>query len=247
MESQINEGIEAPRTLQRLVASSLALLCILLALATPASAQNQRVIDEILVLVDGDIITRTDLIWNLALDKNAPSPAGPVSADLLARELDTTINQRLLAHEAARLPSAEITKDEVDKKRVELSQQFSSEAAFRTRIESVGLTPDKLDEMIRQLIAIERFVEFRFRSFVFVSEQDIQRFYDQEFAPKMRDGGAVPQPLDAVLPNKRTVREDIAEIVKAEKITQEIDRWLTDASQRAEIVKLAEPRGSNAG
>ena len=211
-------------------------------LLAPARAQNQKVIDQILVLVDGDIITRSDLIWNMALEPKSPSPAGPISSDLLSLELDVTINQRLIAHEAARVPSAELTRDEVSKRQTELIAQFPSEAAFRQRIESVGLTSEKLEELVRELIARERFIDFRFRSFVFVTEQEIQAYYDKELVPKIRAQGAVPPGLDAELPNeKRKIRDSITEILKAEKIEQEESRWLKDATQRAEIVRLAEP------
>ena len=207
-----------------------------------ARAQNQKVIDQILVLVDGDIITRSDLIWNMALEPKSPSPAGPVSSDLLSLELDVTINQRLIAHEAARVPSAELGRDEVNKRQAELIAQFPSETAFRKRIESVGMTPDKLEELVREMIARERFIDFRFRSFVFVTEQEIQAYYDKELVPKIRAQGAVPPALDADLPNeKRKVRDSITEILKAEKIEQEESRWLKDATQRADIVRLAEP------
>lgn len=211
-------------------------------LISAARAQNQKVIDQILVLVDGDIITRSDLIWNMALEPKSPSPAGPVSSDLLSLELDVTINQRLIAHEAARVPSAELTQDEVNKRQTELIAQFPSEAAFRQRIESVGLTPEKLEELVREMIARERFIDFRFRSFVFVTEQEIQAYYEKQLVPKIRAQGAVPPTLDAELPNeKRKVRDSITEILKAEKIEQEEARWLKDATQRAEIVRLAEP------
>ena len=211
--------------------------------SVPVQAQNnQRVIDQIMALVDDDLITQSDLIWNLALNPKVPSPGGPVSSDLLSRELDVMIQQRLIAHEAARLPSADLTQDEVNKKKAELISQFKSEAEFRQRIESVGLTPDRLDELIRQRVEIERFIDFRFRSFVFVTEQEIQRYYDEVFSKQMREKGAVPPPLDAELPdNNVKVRDMIAQILKAEKIEQETERWLRDASQRADIVKLAEP------
>jgi hypothetical protein len=193
-----------------------------------------------MALVDDDLITQSDLIWNLALNPKVPSPGGPVSSDVLSRELDVMIEQRLIAHEAARLPSADLTQDEVDKKRAELISQFKSEAEFRQRIESVGLTPDRLEELIRRQFEIERFIDFRFRSFVFVTEQEIQRYYDEVFSKLMKDKGAVPPSLDAELPDNGKVRDKIVQILKVDKIEQEISRWLRDASQRAEIIKLAE-------
>jgi hypothetical protein len=200
----------------------------------------QELVDQILALVNDEVITRTDLLWSIAMNPKAPSPAGPVSSDLLHQKLDVMIDERLIAQEAARVPTADITQDEIDKKRTELIESFRSEAEFRERVGSVGLTPQKLDELLRQRILIDRFVDFRFRSFVLVTEQEIQRYYNETFASEMRRKGQVPPSLDQTLEGK-TVREKINVILKQEKINTEIDHWLASARQRADVVQLAEP------
>jgi hypothetical protein len=210
-----------------------ALLVSLFAVCLPR-VEAQKIVDQILVLVNDEIITRSDLLWHLALDTEAPNPGGPVSSDILRRALDVMIDQRLIAQEALRIPSADITRDEVGKKRAELIAQFPSEAAFRQRIESVGLTPQKLNELIRQRILIDRFIEFRFKAFIFVSEQELKRYYDERLVPQIREAGQVPPPLDQV-------RGRINDILRLEKINQEIDRWLIENRQRADVVVLAEP------
>jgi hypothetical protein len=203
------------------------------------SASAQNIVDQILTLVNDDIITRTDLLWSIALDPKAPSPAGTVSSDLLRQKLDVMIDQRLIAQEAGRVPAASVTQNEINERRTALIRQFPSEAAFRQRVESVGLTPQRIDDLIREMIVIERFVEFRFRSFVFVTEQDIQRYYEEKLVPQIRNAGQVPPSLDQVIDGV-TVREKISAILKQEKINQEIDAWLSAARQRADIVQLAE-------
>ena len=42
----------------------------------------QQTVDQILTLVNDDLITRIDLLWSIAMDPQAPSPAGPVGSDL---------------------------------------------------------------------------------------------------------------------------------------------------------------------
>jgi hypothetical protein len=205
------------------------LICLL-----PSPARGQRVVDQIVALVNDDVITKSDLLWAIALDPKSPNPVGPVSSDLLRRMLDVVIEQRLVAQEAARIPTAEITQDEIGKKRSELIAGFGSEAAFRQRVESVGLTPERIDDLLRQRILIDRFIEFRFQSFVFVSQQEIERYYKEELVPNVQKAGQVP-------PSLEQVRDTITEILKQEKIGQELDRYLTTARQRADVVYLAEP------
>ena len=223
---------------QRIVAALLAFAFCLLPFAEGARAQ--KIVDQILTLVNEDIITRTDLIWGIALDPNAPSPAGEVSADLLRRALEVRIDQLLILQEARRLPAPEIKFEEVRAKVTALSKRFSSEAAFRERVESVGLTQQRLNDLMREAIQIERYVDFRFRSFVFVTDADIQKYYDERFAPEMRKQGQVPPPLDSKLENGQTIHDNIGEILKQEKINQEIDTWLNSTRQRADIVQLVD-------
>ena len=202
----------------------------------PVGARPQQTVDQILTLVNDEIITRTDLLWSIAIDSKAPSPAGPVGSDLLRQKLDVMIDERLIAQEASRVPTTEITQDEIEKKRTELIRGFPSEASFRERAGSVGLTPPKIDDLIRQRILIDRFVDFRFRSFVLVTEQEIKRYYDEILVPQIRAAGQVAPPLE-----EPKVREGISANLKQEKINAEIDKWLTSARQRADVVQLAEP------
>src|ERR1700730_5372083 len=210
-----------------------------IALLTP-SICGQQIVDQILTLVNDDVITRIDLLWSIAIDPKAPSPVGPVGSDLLRQKLDVMIDERLVSQEAARIPTADITQEEIDRKRAELIARFKSEAEFRQRVGSVGLTPQKIDELLRQRILMDRFVDFRFRSFILATELEIQRHYDETFAPEMRRKGQVPPSLDQILEGT-TIREKIREIVKARKVDDELDRWLSAARQRAEVVQLAEP------
>ena len=219
------------RVLTKLTAGSLSLF--LIALAGPRT-HAQQIVDQVLTQVNDDIITRIDLLWSIAIDPKAPSPVGPVGADLLRQKLDVMIDERLIAQEAARIPTADITQDEIDKKRTALIGGFKSEAEFRQRAGSVGLTPQKIDDLLRQRILIERFVDFRFRSFVLATEQEIKRYYDEHLVPEVRKAGQVPPPLDQL-------RDKISEVLKQEKINTDIDRWLAAARQRADVVQLAEP------
>jgi hypothetical protein len=206
---------------------------VLLTLILTAAAHAQTVVDQIITLVNNEMITRSDLLWSIALDPDAPSPQGPISSDVLRQKLDVLIDQRLIAQEAARMPGAEVSKAEVEKAKGELVGKFPSEAVFRTRMESVGLSQARIDELMRQRVAINKFIDFRFRSFVFVSEQDARTYYDDRLAPEIRKEGRIPPPLDQV-------RDKILDVLKQQKVNEEIDRFLREARQRADIVQLAD-------
>src|SRR5690349_4379169 len=101
----------APVSLRSRLAGGLFLALVLPALCFSARAQT---VDQILMIVNQGIITRSDLIWSMALDPKAPNPAGGVSPDLLRQKLDVMIDQRLIEGEARQVPGAPITQEEVD-------------------------------------------------------------------------------------------------------------------------------------
>ncbi len=198
----------------------------------------QKVVDQILTLVNGELITRTDLIWSLAIDPRAPNPAGGVSRDILQQKLDVMIDERLIGQEASRIPSAEITQVEIDKKRTELIKAFPSEAVFRERINAVGLTAEKLDQLLRQRVVIDKYIDFRFRSFVFVTDDDVKQYYNEKLSAQVKEQGAVPVAYEKV---SDEIKNGIRELLKSDKVDAEINTWLATARQRADIVQLAEP------
>jgi hypothetical protein len=198
------------------------------------AAPQQKVVDQILTLVNDEVITRIDLLWSLALDPQAPNPANGVNADLLRQKLDVMIDERLINQEATRIPTTDVSQDEVNVKRQALIATFANETAFRQRLEAVGLTAEKLDELLRRRILIEKYVAFRFESFVFVTDQEVQEYFEQKLVPRLKERGEVPPALDKVGDMIRT-------LLKEEKKVGELERWLTSARQRAEIISLVEP------
>jgi hypothetical protein len=209
------------------------LLPVALCLLTLAGGQ-QKVVDQILTLVNDDPITRTDLLWSMSMDANAPNPANGVSSDLLRQKLDVMIDEKLITQEALRIPTAEITPEEINALRKELIASFKTEEAFRQRLEGVGLTADKLEELLRLRIIIDKYITFRFRSFVIVTDQEVQEYYEQKLVPSIKEKGAVPPPI-------AEVSQMIRDRVKGIKIEAELETWLTSARQRAEIIPLVEP------
>ena len=197
-------------------------------------APQQKVVDQILTLVNDEPITRTDLLWSLAMDAEAPDPAGGVSSDLLKQKLDVMIDEKLITQEALRIPTAKITPEEINAKRKALIATFKTEEAFRQRLEGVGLTADKLEELLRLRIIIDKYISFRFRSFVIVTDQEVQEYYEQKLVPEIKARGAVPPPV-------AELSQMIRDRMKGIKIEAELETWLTSARQRDEIISLVEP------
>ena len=133
----------------------------------------QQVVDKMVATVNAgvktDLITYSDLLWQLALQPGTVLD-NPTSEDL-NRALRLLIDQRLILQEAEKLPTIVPTQKEVSDARDELARNFPSQVEFQQRLQRVGLTSEKLDEIIEQRLKIEKYLDFRFRNFVVISDK----------------------------------------------------------------------------
>lgn len=190
-------------------------------------SQTFWLVDRIAAVVNGDVISESDIRWYLALDPELADHPGPPDRDV--RALQQLIDQRLLDQEAEKLPAIEISDADVQDYLRQLIARFPSESVFRRRIEEAGLDSETLREIARHRLEILRFIDFRFRSFVFVSDQEIQSAYQQKVVAVARARGQEPPALEQV----RTLLE---KIISDEKVTSELIAWLDEARRTAEII-----------
>lgn len=199
----------------------------------PGSAQ--RVVDKMVATVNAgvrtDLITYSDLMWQLALQPNTVLD-NPTSEDL-NRALRLLLDQRLILQEAEKIPTIVPTQKEVSDARDELARQFATPLEFQQRLQRVGLTSEKLDEIIEQRLKMEKYLDFRFRNFVVISQKEMADYYRDIYVPRLRarSPGRIVPPLEQV-------RDEIEKTLMETKIESEMDSFLDTARERAEIVIL---------
>ena len=213
------------------------LLPFALVLFYPVSCPAQEVVDKMVATVNAgvrtDLITYSDLLWQLALQPNT-SLANPGSEDL-NRALRLVTDQRLILQEAEKLPTIAPTDDEIREARDSLVKMFPSAAEFQQRLLRVGLTSEKLNEILEQRVRIEKYLDFRFRNFVLISQKEIADYYKDVYVPRLRSrspGQIIPTLEEAGSEIKRTLTEA--------KIESDTDAFLDSARERAEIVMLSQ-------
>jgi hypothetical protein len=205
-------------------------------LAFPAF--GQRVVDKTVATVsDGvrtELITYSDLLWQLALQP-ASDLTQPSSLEL-KQALEILIDQRLFALEAERLPRTPPTEREISDAIRELVSNFPTAAEFERRLRAVGfksVDDPNFVAIIRQRVAIEKYLDFRFRSFIVITAEDEAKYYRDVFVPTFhrQNPGVVVPPLD-------TKRLDINRQLTEERIAERMETFLDEAKRRAEIVIL---------
>lgn len=205
------------------------------------AANAQVVVDKTVAVVsDGtrkpELITYSDLLWQLALQPGVPLD-NPRSEDL-DQALQTIINQRIFAIEAERLPRTAPSDKEIADKINETLEFFPTASAFEARLKQVGFESVKdeaFERLIARRVAIEKYIEFRFESFVVVTSDEETRYYRDVFTSdfRRRSPGLLLPPLEEK-------RSEIRSILTNQKIAAAIERFLDEAKRRVQIEILIE-------
>src|SRR6476620_1487710 len=208
---------------------------LLTSLYAPHKCVAQQVVDKMVATVNAgvktELITYSDLVWQLSLQPNTPLD-NPTSADL-NHALRLLIDQRLILQEADKLPTIAPTTKEIREARDELAKNFTSIGEFQDRLQRVGLTSEKLNVIVEQRLKMEKYLDFRFRSFVVISQTEIADYYRDVFVPRLR-----ARSPGRVVPTLEEAKSDIEKTLIEAKIESDTDAFLDTARERAEIVML---------
>jgi hypothetical protein len=203
---------------------------------SPARAIAQEVVDRMVAIVNGrELITYTDLLWQLALQPDAPLDNPRL--DDLRRALDLLIDQRLITQEAQKLPSAAPTEKEINDEITAIIKNFPSRAAFFERLNRVGLGEDSTQfrEIVQERVRIQKYLDFRFRSFTVVTPQEIETYYRDVFVPRRRR-----QSPGQIVPELKDVTNELKNELIERKIASDIDEFLEEARTAAQVTYLDE-------
>lgn len=220
---------------------NIGLITILWAFAAFSTAVSaQETVDKVVATVnDGvktELITLSDLKWQLAMQPG--TPITPPGSDDLNRALRLLIDQRLFALEAERLPANPPTEKEVADEIAKLLSYFPSTSEFENRLRIVGfqsVRDDNFEKIIERRVAINKYLDFRFRSFIVVTPEDEELYYQDIFVPEFRS-----KHPGVLLPTLDEKRGEIRDILTEDRVAAAIEAFLDDAKRRAEIVILSE-------
>ncbi len=210
----------APKSAKRL---SLLLLFIGLASARATRAED---IDRLLAAVNGKVITGGDL--GLARSLNAmlfPKNEISHSEDL---SLSRLIDLELLRQELKNFGMVQEDESEVAARVRALREAYAGEGGLKAFLDRFGLQEEELVAYLRMESAVLRFVHFRFRPFVNVTQEEINSYFRGRFAAQLEKAGLETPPL-------AQVSARIEEILREEKINEVLDQWIAGIRRNSRI------------
>ncbi|HST54038.1 MAG TPA: hypothetical protein VLJ61_18675 [Pyrinomonadaceae bacterium] len=200
------------------------------------SAHAQEVVDRMVAVVnERELITYSDLLWQLALQPDVPLD-NPRREDL-RRALDLLTDQRLILEEAEKLPSAAPTDQEIQDEEKRVISFFPSMSAFYERLSRVGIGSDssQFREIMQDRVRMRKYLDFRFRAFTVVTQKDVEAYYRDTYVPRFRR-----QAPGHTIPQLKDVYNQIQSEMVESKVESDTDDFLEQARSTAQITILDE-------
>ncbi len=216
-------------------------LLLLVGLSLSALLFGQELVDEVAAVVEGEVITFSDLQWFVHYRNMQVPEEASARRDFNLNMLNQLIDQKVIAIEAEKTPFIHITNADIEARIQAYRQQFPSQEAFEKQLAEMEMNRRDLREMVRRQLAVNDFVELRFKPFVIVMPEEIRNYYENEFVPQLKKSS---QPV----PKLADVEESIRQILIERQTNEELDRWLQSARSKADVQILlfrTPPTGAN--
>lgn len=201
---------------------------------TPAASfdPGAQPIDGVAARIEDDIVTESEVRELGAFQKLVDGKSKP--REELLREL---ADQWLIRNEAMTAKYGQPSASDVDRAYAEFVKQFPTPEEFEKRCAEVGLTEAAVRRLIAQQLYLSRFIDYRFRPEAQVSDEQVDAYYQNEFAPQLKARNESVPPLD-------DVEDTIREVLIQRAINDRATKWLDDTRDRLRIDIVSQGSGS---
>lgn len=188
-----------------------------------AQSSAAVVIDRIVAHIEDDIITLSEVrelsAYQQLVDGHSESD------DKILNEL---IEQWVVNNEATTTQFPPAAESEVNREVGRIQNQFPSQDAYAKRLVDLGLTPSDVKRMVAREIYLARYLDYKFRPAVQISDEDIAKYYRDNLVPALAAKGQSAPPLDQVT-------EQIRELLVQQGVNDRAASWFDETKSRLKI------------
>jgi parvulin-like peptidyl-prolyl isomerase len=192
--------------------------------AVVPAARADEVLDRVLAVVGGEMITLTDV--TAAQDFGLVAAAG--AADPVRAVLSRLIDRELILAEVERYAPPEPGADAVDRGVRAVRARFATAQAFEAALARSGLDEKHLRETLRQDLRIDAYLDQRF-VMPAMTDEELSRYY-REHAQMFASGATVP-PFE-------TVRSRVVQAATADRRAALVGDWVAGLRRRGDVIDL---------
>lgn len=201
----------------------LAIVVVSPAIAMPRPAQQAQIVDAIVVRIEDDIITLSELrelaAYQQLLDGRSQSN----------EEIRSELIEQWVVNNEARTTGFPLpAQTEVDRELSRVETSFSSPAVYQQRLEAIGLPAAAVRRIITRQIYLARYLDYKFRSSIQVSDAAIADYYRDHLVPELHAKVQQPPPL-------ADVTEQIREVLIEQGVNERTAAWFDETKPRLKI------------
>ncbi len=197
----------------------------LLVLALAPLPGHAEIIDRILAVVAGQLITLSDVRGVTQLGLETPPPG----EDPVRAVLNTLIERQLMLVEVERYAPPEPTAEAINSRIDAIRARFPDALAFEVALHRIGMTGEHLRRYIRDTLRIELYLQQRFTATIQPTDDEVAAYYRLHAGEFVRDGQTIPYADARMGARAALIDERRAALVQD---------WLAGLRRRADIVDL---------
>ncbi len=149
-------------------------ILLILSFSLPFKPVSGRVIDQILAVVNGHLITQSDLRIQTLFSLEFPL----LEEKEKNNHLQFAIDQVLLLEDAEKFATGKPTSEEINEVWKKTESTAGSEEKLTLLLSREGISKNDLKELISRYLLSKKFVEQRINYFIFISDNEIESYYN---------------------------------------------------------------------
>lgn len=194
-----------------------------IALLMTAGAGAADLIDRVLAVVNGNVITQSDA--HAALEFGLVSQPAE-GEDPLRTTLEQMIRREVILAEVNRYSVGEGDQSGVDRKMASIRSRYSSDADYRAALARSAMTEVRLRDIVDSDVRIEDYMRQRFGAVAEPTDEEVVEYFNTHRSEFVRDGRQMT--LEEARPEARKRLAD-------ERRTRVIDEWVSRLRRRADV------------
>lgn len=189
------------------------------------------VVDRVVASAGQQVVTLSAVRRQLRIEALVANKEPEYSAASMRRAAERLIEQALVLREmelsmyaAPPMAEAEATLEKFISSRKQTPAEFSAQRA------RLGFSEDDFKNEVLWRISVQRFVNFRFAPGVQVSDEEIERYYREDFSKRAKAADT-----DVKMPMLDEVRDTIRLILATRKTNQALEVWLAQTRETLKV------------
>ena len=198
-----------------------------ISLLAAALAVQGEIIDRTVATVGTSVVTVSDVQLHLRILAFLDHQPADLSMSEQRKAVDRLVEQALIRREVelSRYTPPDMADVDTMVERLRKSP-LEDDAVFQRELAIYGITDDQIRQALLWQLTLLRFIEYRFRPGVQVSDAEVNAYYQQEV--KAKAGDRTPPALD-------DVRDDIEKVLTSRRVDEALNHWLEQARAQVAI------------